>query len=67
MTSRLRIDLNHKPERLRFSGTPPLNYLTVMHSYLYFCAENAQAWNRHIILDESKLELPKLAKYELYT
>ena len=36
MTSKLRIDLSHKPERLRFSGTPPLNYRTVMHSYLFF-------------------------------
>ena len=34
MTSRLRIDLSHKTERLRFSGTPPLNYLTAMHSYI---------------------------------
>ena len=36
MTSKLRIDLSHKTERVRFSGTPPLNYLTVMHSYLTF-------------------------------
>ena len=34
MTSKLRIDLSHKTERLRFSGTQPLNYLTAMHSYL---------------------------------
>ena len=39
MTSKLSIDLSHKTERVRFSDTPPLNYLTVMHSYLYFCAE----------------------------
>ena len=43
MTSKLRIDFSHKPERLRFLGTPPLNYLTVMHSYLSFWAENLQA------------------------
>ena len=43
MTLKLRIDVSHKPERLRFSGTPPLIYLTVMHSYLSFWAENAQA------------------------
>ena len=42
MTSKLRIDLSHKTERLRFSGTPPLNYLTAMQSYLSFWAENAQ-------------------------
>ena len=42
MTSKLRIDLSHKTERLRFPGTPPLNYLTEMHSYLSFWAENAQ-------------------------
>ena len=36
MTSKLRIDLNHKTEGVGFSGTPPLNYLTVMHSYLLF-------------------------------
>ena len=42
MTSKLRIDLSHKTERVRFSGTPPLNYLTVMHSDLSFWAENAQ-------------------------
>ena len=36
MTSKLRIDLSHKTERLRFSGTPPSNYLTAMHSYLSF-------------------------------
>ena len=42
MTSKLRIDLSHKKtERIRFSGTPPLNYRTVMHSYLSFWAENA--------------------------
>ena len=32
MTSKLRIGLSHKTEPVRFSGTPPLNYLTVMHS-----------------------------------
>ena len=36
MTSKLRIDVNHKTERVRFSGTPHLNYLTLMHSYLSF-------------------------------
>ena len=36
MTSKLRLDFRHKTERLRCSGTPPLNYLTAMHSYLYF-------------------------------
>ena len=37
MTSKLRIDLSHKTEGgVRFSGTPPLNYLTAMHSYLSF-------------------------------
>ena len=36
MTLRLRIDLSHKAEGVRFSGTPPLNYLTAMHSYLSF-------------------------------
>ena len=41
MTSKLRIHLGHKTERVKFSGTPPL-YLTVMHSYLPFWAENAQ-------------------------
>ena len=40
MTLKLRIDLSHKTERLRFSDTPSLNYLTVMHSDLSFCAEN---------------------------
>ena len=43
MTSKFRIDLSHKTERLPFSGTPPLNYLTAMHSYLSFWVENAQA------------------------
>ena len=42
MTSKLRIDLSRKTERVRFSGTPPLNYLTAMHSYLSFWAENAK-------------------------
>ena len=42
MTSKLRIDLSHKTEGVRFSGSPPLNYLTVMHSYLSFRAENAR-------------------------
>ena len=41
MTSKLRIDLGHKTERLRFSGTPPLNYLTAIHSF-FFWAENVQ-------------------------
>ena len=36
MTSKLRIDLSHKTEQVRFSGTPPLNYVTAMHSYLSF-------------------------------
>ena len=36
MTSKLRIDLSHKTEQVRLSGTPPLNYLTVMHSYCFF-------------------------------
>ena len=45
MTSKLRIDLGHKPERLRSSSTPPLNYVTIIHSYLSFWAENAQAFN----------------------
>ena len=67
MTSKLRIDLSHKTERLRFLGTPPFNYLTAMHSYLSFGAENAQILSRHVILYESKHELAKLAKYELYT
>ena len=67
MSSKLRIDLSHKTERSRFSGTPPLNYLTAMHTYLSFWAENAQVWSRHFILYESKLELAKLARYELYT
>ena len=42
MTLKLRIDLSHKTECVRFSGTPPLNYLTAMLSYLSFWAENAQ-------------------------
>ena len=67
MTSKLRIDLSHKPERFRFSGTPPLNYLTVRHSYLSFFAENAQALSRHIFFYLSKIELSKPAKYELNT
>ena len=41
-TSKLRIDLRHKTERVRFSGTLHLNYLTVMHSYLSSWAGNAQ-------------------------
>ena len=36
MSSKLRIDLSHKTERLQFSDTPPLNYLTVTHSDLSF-------------------------------
>ena len=67
MTSKLRIDLSHKTDGVRFSGTPPLNYQIAMHSYLSFRAENAQVRSRHVILYESKLELSKLAKYELYT
>ena len=67
MTSKLKIDFSYKTERLRFSGTPPLNYLTAMHNNLSFQAENAQVWSRHVILYESKLELSKLVKYELYT
>ena len=35
MTSKLRIDLSHKTERVRFSGTPPLNYLPVMHVFFH--------------------------------
>ena len=65
MTSKLRIDLSHKIERIRFSGTPTLNYLTTMHSYLSFWVENAQVESRHVILYESKLKLSKLAKYKL--
>ena len=42
MTSNLRIDLSDKTERLRFSGTQPLNCLTAMHSYLSSLAENSQ-------------------------
>ena len=42
MTSKLRIDLSHKTEGVRVSGTPPLNYLTTTHGYLSFRAENAQ-------------------------
>ena len=42
MTSDLTIDLSHKTERVRFSGTPPLNYLSVMYSYLFFWAKNDQ-------------------------
>ena len=41
MTSNLRIDRSLETERVRFSGTPTLNYLTVMHGYLSFWAENA--------------------------
>ena len=43
MTSKLRIDLSHKTERIRFSGTPPLNYLTVpCNAKLFvFWAENS--------------------------
>ena len=33
MTSKLRIDLSHKTERLRFLGISPSNFLTAMHSY----------------------------------
>ena len=36
MTSKLRIDLSHKTERLRFPDTPPLNYLTVMNNDFFF-------------------------------
>ena len=67
MTSKSGIDLSHKTERLRFSGTPPLSYLTAMHSYLSFWVENAQVRSRQVILYDSKLELAKLAKYELCT
>ena len=42
MIPKLRIDVSHKTEQLRFSGNRPLNYLTVMHSYLSFWVENAQ-------------------------
>ena len=42
MTSKLRSGLSHKTEGVRFSSTLPLNYLTAMHSYLSFRAENAQ-------------------------
>ena len=62
MTLKLRIDLIHKTEWVRFSGIPPFNYLTAMDSYLSFGAKNAQVWSRHVILYESKLELSKLAK-----
>ena len=64
MTLKLRIDLSHKTERVRFSGSPPLNYLTLMHINLSLWAENIQ---QNVILYECKLELSKLAKYELYT
>ena len=60
MTSKMRIDLSHKTEGVRSSGTPPLNYLIATHSYLSFSAENAQVSSRHVILYESKLELSKL-------
>ena len=43
MTLKLRIDLSHKTKQLPCSGTPPLNYLTAMHSYLSLWVENAQA------------------------
>ena len=36
MTSKLRTDFSDKTEGVRFSGTPPLNHLTAMHSYLSF-------------------------------
>ena len=36
MTPKLRIDLSHKTERVRFSGDPPLIYLIVMYHYLPF-------------------------------
>ena len=36
MTPKLRIDLSHKTERVRFSGTPPLVYLIVIHHYSPF-------------------------------
>ena len=39
MTSKLRIDRSHETERLRFSGTQPLNFLTAMDSYLSSLAE----------------------------
>ena len=39
MTSKFRINLSHKTERVRFSGTPPLNSLTITHSYLSFWAK----------------------------
>ena len=42
MTSKLRTDLGNKTEGVRFSGTPPLNYLTAMHSYFSFRTENVQ-------------------------
>ena len=42
MTSKLRIDLGHKAEGVRFSGTLPLNYLTAMHSYFSFRAKSTQ-------------------------
>ena len=31
MISNLRIDLSHETERVRFSDTPSLNFLTVVH------------------------------------
>ena len=42
MTSKLRIDLSHNTKRVQFSGTPPLNYLTIMQSYLSFWAKNGK-------------------------
>ena len=42
MTSKLRINLSHKSERVQFSGTSPLNYPTVMHSHLSPWVVNAE-------------------------
>ena len=67
MISKLRIDLNHKTERLQFSGTPRLSYLTIIQSYLSFWAKKRSSLKQTRYLYESKLELSKLAKYELYT
>ena len=44
MTSKLRIDLSHKTEQLRYPDTPPFNYLTVMNNDFFGGrgAENTQ-------------------------
>ena len=42
MILKLRIDLSHKTERVRFSRTPPSIYLIVMHHYLPFLGKKTQ-------------------------